>query len=203
MAGLNYTPRVLVIGGPNGAGKSTVAGGLLKDHFVLGEFVNADTIASGLSAFAPERAALAAGRVMLTRLKELAASRKVFAFETTMASRSFAPFLERLKSGEGYEVHTVFMFLATPELAIRRVRQRVRAGGHSIPDEVVVRRYGRGISNFVRMYLPLSTSFRVYDNSLIRRPNLVAWGTREAPVIVRPDVWERILEIADESSETA
>jgi predicted ABC-type ATPase len=92
------SPNIVVIAGPNGAGKSTTAPALLAGVLGVIEFVNADVIAQGLSAFNPEGAAMQAGRVMLRRLKELAASRASFAFETTLASKSFAPWIERIPS---------------------------------------------------------------------------------------------------------
>ena len=92
-------PLVVVIGGPNGAGKTTTAPRLLQQALEVSEFVNADVIALGLSAFRPESAALAADRAMLARLMVLAEVRADFAFETTLASRSFAPWLRRLRVG--------------------------------------------------------------------------------------------------------
>lgn len=94
-------PVVIVIGGPNGAGKTTSAHRLLPEELHVRAFVNADVIASGLSAFDPEGAAVEAGRIMLRRIKELGAQQKDFSFETTLASRTFAPFLRGLQS-EGY-----------------------------------------------------------------------------------------------------
>src|SRR5579872_2516519 len=98
------TPLVVVVAGPNGAGKSTTAPRLLRGALAVAEFVNADDIARGLSAFRPETVSLAAGRVMLTRLHALAAARVSFAFETTLASRNFAPWLRTLRA-QGYRVH--------------------------------------------------------------------------------------------------
>jgi predicted ABC-type ATPase len=135
--------------------------------------VNADAIARGLSGFEPERSAIQAGRIMLNRLRELAAARADFAFETTMASRSFAPWLARLSSS-GYQVHVVFVWVRSPEIAIRRVKARVRKGGHLVPDEVVRRRYAGGLRNFVSLYRPLAAAWRVYDNSRAGTPVLVA-----------------------------
>src|SRR3982750_1510524 len=103
-------PNVIVIAGPNGAGKSTLAPTLLRDTLNVPEFVNADTIAEGLSAFAPEDASFDAGRVMLGRLHELAAGRRSFAFETTLASRFYAGWLEQLKAS-GFRVSVVFLWL--------------------------------------------------------------------------------------------
>lgn len=79
-------PSVVILAGPNGAGKSTAAPELLQGELSVREFVNADVIARGLSAFDPDGAAIAAGRVMLARLDELAHQRESFAFETTLAS---------------------------------------------------------------------------------------------------------------------
>jgi predicted ABC-type ATPase len=170
-------PQIFVIGGPNGAGKTTTATRFLPEDVVVRQFVNADVIASGLSGFAPETVALQAGRIMLERLGELARQRQDFAFETTLASRTFAPFL-RQRQREGYEVQVIYVWLRSPELAVTRVAGRVRRGGHHVPPEVVTRRYWRGLSNFVRLYRPLADSWILCDNSdeeLI----LVALGERE------------------------
>jgi predicted ABC-type ATPase len=120
-------PSVVILAGPNGAGKSTAAPALLQGALAVNEFVNADVIARGLSAFDPDAAALAAGRVMLTRLRELAAQRTSFAFETTLASRTFAPWLRDL-AASGYDVHLFFLWLSSADLAIARVADRVRNG---------------------------------------------------------------------------
>src|SRR5688572_21351805 len=124
-------PLVVVLAGPNGAGKSTSAGLILRDALAVSEFVNADSIAGGLSAFRPETVALAAGRIMLARMRTLAAARADFAFETTLASRSFAPRLAAMKR-DGYEVHLAFLSLPSPDLAVARVAERVAMGGHDV-----------------------------------------------------------------------
>ncbi|HZL93888.1 MAG TPA: AAA family ATPase [Vicinamibacterales bacterium] len=113
-------PSVVILAGPNGAGKSTAAPELLQGELAVNEFVNADVIARGLSAFDPDRAAIAAGRVMLARLNELARQRESFAFETTLASRSFAPRLRALRKS-GYAIHLLFLWLSSPDLAVQRV----------------------------------------------------------------------------------
>lgn len=166
-----------MIGGPNGAGKTTISRAVIAETLGVAEFVNVDVIAQGLSGFDPARAAFQAGRVMLSRLRELADRHSDFAFETTMASRSFAPWLAR-RITDGYRLHVVFLWLNTPELAIRRVAGRVRRGGHHVPDEIIRRRYERGIANFVRLYRPLADAWRVYDNSDVGTPRLVAASVR-------------------------
>jgi predicted ABC-type ATPase len=136
-------PSVIVLAGPNGAGKTTASRVVLQDLTHVSEFVNADVIAQGLSAFAPENAALEAGRIMLARLHELAANRANFAFETTLASRSFAPWLEGL-IGSGYQFHLFFFWLPSPEFSIRRVENRVKMGGHYVDPATIGRRYTGG-----------------------------------------------------------
>jgi predicted ABC-type ATPase len=120
-------PKVVVLGGPNGAGKSTVAPELLRNTLGLKEFVNADQIASRLSAFNTEAVAFEAGRIMLGRVHEIARERSSFAFESTLASRTFHPFLLKLKA-DGYQVLVFYVALRTPELAVARVQHRVRMG---------------------------------------------------------------------------
>jgi len=192
----NDPPIVAVIAGPNGAGKSTTAPGLLAGVLGVAEFVNADVIARGLSAFDPEGAAIEAGRVMLTRLKELAASRASFAFETTLASKTFAPWIRRL-CAIGYEFHLVFLYLPSAEMAMERVADRVRSGGHHVSDEVVRRRYRGGIRNFFRLYRPLATRWRFYDNSDRSGPRLIAAGigANETQVAI-PEAWDEIKELS-------
>src|SRR5271165_5408705 len=137
-------PHLIVLAGPNGAGKSTAAPVLLTEAFKVSEFVNADVIARGLSAFKPEKAAIQAGRIMLARLHQLADERADFAFETTLASRSFVPWISKLIES-GYAFHLVYIWIPSPDMAIERVSGRVKHGGHSVPDETIRRRYLGGL----------------------------------------------------------
>ena len=132
-------PELILIAGPNGAGKSTAAPVLLREFLGVREFVNADVIAQGLSAFHPESTALEAGRVMLALLRHLTGQRHAVAFETTLASRTFAPWIEGLIRS-GYRFRLIFLWLPSPEMSIERVSKRVRLGGHSVPDETIRRR---------------------------------------------------------------
>jgi predicted ABC-type ATPase len=185
-------PSIVVLGGPNGAGKTTAAPFLMRDALGVREYVNADPIAAGLSAFAPESVAIEAGRVMLARLAELARLRTSFGFETTLASRSFAPWL-RLRLAEGYGVHLVFLWLASPELALARVARRVELGGHSVPDDVVQRRYAAGLRNFFGLYRPIMSTWQFYDNSDLPDPRLIATGQGDAAQVSQPDLWATIV----------
>src|SRR6266850_1609858 len=186
-------PQVVIIAGPNGAGKSTLAPVLLRDTFSLLEFVNADTISAGLSAFNAEAAALDAGRVMLTRLRELSTHKQSFAFESTLATRSYAPWISRLAQ-EGYEFHLLFLWLNTVELAIQRVAERVRGRGHPVSDDIIRRRYRRGLENLSQLYLPIADTWVVYDNSGAGSPLLIASGEKErSSTVVWPNVWQNVV----------
>jgi predicted ABC-type ATPase len=189
-------PLVVLIAGPNGAGKSTTAAGLLRGAIEVGEFVNADTIAQGLSSFRPESVAMAAGRVMLGRIRALASARQSFAFESTLASRSFAPWLRKLKS-EGYKVHIEFLSLSSPDLAVARVAARVRRGGHDVPEEVVRRRFTWGLVNLFELYLPVADSWQVLDNASLSGPRLIAAkGFGGSPKVQDEEAWQHLMEVA-------
>jgi predicted ABC-type ATPase len=166
-------PQVVVISGPNGAGKSTLAPFLLRDKLKLLEYVNADPIALGLSGFDPGSVSLKAGRVMMKRLRELAKQNKTFAFETTLAARSYAAWINKLR-GSGYNFQLSFLWLRSPDLAVHRVRERVRSGGHDVAEGVVRRRYEAGLKNFWTLYQPLAEAWSVYDNSASTEPIAIA-----------------------------
>jgi predicted ABC-type ATPase len=185
-------PSLVALAGPNGAGKSTAGPALLKDTLGITEFVNADLIAQGLSPFAPERAAVAAGRIMLERLRDLARRRATFAFETTLSGRTYARWIRGLIE-TGYHFHVIFLWLPSPEHALARVADRVRRGGHHVPDDVVRRRYHGGLRNFSALYRPLATTWRLYDNGRGAHPRLVARGrsTTELRILDEP-TWRRV-----------
>ena len=185
-------PSVILLGGPNGAGKSTAAPALLRGSLGVTEFVNADVLASGLSGFAPDPMAMTAGRIMIQRLRELAACRASFAFETTLASRSFAPWVARLVQS-GYVFRLVYLWLPNADVAVARVAERERTGGHHVPEETVRRRYDRGLRNFFKLYRPLAAVWRMYDNASVSGPRLIANGKGVAATRVRDSAtWDAI-----------
>ncbi len=186
-------PLVVVVAGHNGAGKSTTAQQLLQGALAVQEFVNADTIAAGLSGFRPESAAISAGRVMLERIKTLADLHVDFAFETTLASRSFAPWLRTLR-GSDHRTHLAFLSLPSADLAVARVAERVLSGGHAVPEDVVRRRFKAGLANFFTLYQPVFDSWQVFDNSVAARPRLVASRDgADAPVVLDEQAWATLL----------
>jgi predicted ABC-type ATPase len=185
-------PKVIVIAGPNGAGKSTLAPWILREAYAVHEFVNADSIAVGLSAFAPQSVAFAAGRLMLQRLHKLAAARRDFAFETTLSSRSFAPWLRQLQA-ERYEVHLIYLWIPQAEMAVERVMARVKEGGHHVPNEVVRRRYDKSLKNFFSLYGSFADSWIMLNNSTPSVPRAMAWRHKNGPVFSRKDgLWRQL-----------
>ena len=184
-------PQVIVIAGPNGAGKTTLAPFLLRDKLGVLEYVNADPIAQGLSGFDPGSVAVKAGRVMLSRLHDLAEQRKTFAFESTLAAKHYAGWIKKLRN-HGYAFQLMFLWLRSADLAVQRVRERVKAGGHHVPAQVVKRRYAAGVRNFLNLYQPLADTWAVYDNSNLPDPMIIAQGGRGGEQnIFHADLWKR------------
>jgi predicted ABC-type ATPase len=182
-------PDVIVLAGPNGAGKSTLATALFGGASPVRHYVNADTIARGLSEFHSEEMACEAGRIMLAHLKALAERKATFAFETTLATRGFAPWLGQLRQS-GYFFQLFFLWLPFADMAVQRVRDRVKLGGHSVPEETVRRRYQRGISNFFKLYRPIADEWRVYDNAQPSRPVIIAEGGGTIEQIIVKGSWD-------------
>lgn len=186
-------PHLVVIAGPNGAGKSTAAPGLLEGLLGIEDFVNADVIARGLSAYNPEGAAIEAGRIMLARLRELAADERDFAFETTLASRSFAPWIARLRAEQGYVFRLNYLWIPGPELSIGRIKGRVRDGGHHVPDDLVRRRYAGGLRNFFELYRPIADIWMMYDNTEPSARTVIAEGCgNDAVTVYDESTWKVI-----------
>ena len=192
----NTKPKIIMIAGCNGAGKSTLAPHLLRDAFGLKDYVNADTIAQGLSAYAPENAAIEAGKIMLRRLRELANRRKSFAFETTLASRFYVKFIEDLKP-QGFEFHLLFLWLESSELAVLRVRERVLAGGHDVPEKTIRRRYDRGLRNFFKLYQPIADNWMMYNSSSADKIELIAKHRKSETKIFDKEIWQKICKLAE------
>lgn len=153
-----------IIAGPNGAGKTTASFAILPEMFMCEEFVNADEIAAGLSPFHPEKVSIQAGRLMLERINTLLNAGATFAFETTLATKSYVNLIRRAHQ-LGYQVYLIFLALKSTDLAIQRVSTRVAEGGHHIPTEVIVRRFEHGLHNFFHRYVPVVDQWMLVDNS--------------------------------------
>jgi len=187
-------PRVVVFAGPNGAGKSTHADAILA-ALGIETFVNADYIARGLSGRHTDTVAFEAGRIMLNRLHQLGDAGADFAFESTLSSRSFAPFLRRLKA-QGYLVAIYYFSLANAQLAIRRVKLRVVLGGHDVPPDVVRRRFGRSLNNFFALYAPIVDEWALFDNSSSSQALPVATQFATQLTVTETATWQKLKKLS-------
>ncbi len=182
-------PDLYIIGGPNGAGKTTTAMRVFPRLGVT-HFVNADLIAQGLSPLNVESAARAAGRIMLDEMEARLAAGDDFALETTLASRTLAPFVKRCKAA-GYRFILIYVWLESAGLAVERVAKRVSAGGHNIPEDVIRRRYERGRANFFSLYKDLADEWTIVDNTPTLSVTVARMNDGEIEIL-QPQTWEII-----------
>lgn len=184
-------PRLFIIAGCNGAGKTTASYTFLPELLNVKEFVNADEIARGLSPFQPETVAFEAGRIMLKRINELIANGHDFAFETTLSTRSFVELCKRARE-KNYTIALVFFWLDSPQFAIERVKQRVSEGGHHVPEDTILRRYKRGLSNFLNLYKNLADYWYLYDNSKVDQELIAKGKLMKEDIIFNQSKWQNI-----------
>ncbi|WP_297976830.1 zeta toxin family protein [uncultured Capnocytophaga sp.] len=179
---MSKLPKLYIIAGCNGAGKTTASFTILPEILGCKEFINADEIAKGLSPFQPESVAVQAGRIMLARMDELLQKGETFAFETTLATKSYKQKIEWAQAN-GYEVTLLFFWLDSPNIAKERVAQRVAEGGHSIPLETIERRYYNGIANLFTIYIDIVDICYIFDNSEGRK-ELIAQKERHKDIVI-------------------
>ncbi len=168
------TKKIIIIAGPNGAGKTTFARSFLPQEAQCPRFINADLIAAGLSPFAPEQAAIKAGRLMLLEMDECARKGESFAFETTLAGLTYVGRIRQWRE-QGYHVSLFFLRLPDAETAIARVAERVLQGGHPIPEDVIFRRFEAGLHHFEHAYKAVVDAWAEFDN-VGEEPTLLKWG---------------------------
>lgn len=179
---MSKLPKLYIIAGCNGAGKTTASFTILPEVLGCKEFINADEIAKGLSPFQPESVAVQAGRIMLARMDELLQKGETFAFETTLATKSYKQKIEWAQAN-GYEVTLLFFWLDSPNIAKERVAQRVAEGGHNIPLETIERRYYNGIANLFTIYIDMVDIRYIFDNSEGRK-ELIAQKERHKDIVI-------------------
>lgn len=185
------SPEILVIAGPNGAGKSTCATRYLPAGMA---FLNADEVAKELPGYPSPAADMQAGRIILEQMDEHELRAESFAVETTLATRSLATRIIRLRQS-GYRFHLVYIWSPSADFSVRRVASRVRSGGHHIPEDTIRRRYSAGFKNFVRLYRPIADLWDVVDNTRPEGLRVVASGNLSAETMINdPEIWNLILE---------
>lgn len=184
-------PNLYIIAGCNGAGKTTASYTILPEMLNCKEFVNADSIAAGLSPFKPESVALEAGRIMLNRIHQLIEEKADFGFETTLAAKSYISLI-KIARESGYEISLLYFWLSSPEFAISRVAKRVRKGGHNIPKDIIERRYYRGISNLFKLYIPSCDNWMVIDNNSVSIV-VAQGGINTEKMVKNDDIWSIIV----------
>ena len=180
--------RLFIIAGCNGAGKTTASYTILPEILNCDEFVNADEIAKGISPFNPDKNSFQAGRIMLERIHYLRRSGNDFAFETTLSTRSYKGFITEAQK-EGYEVTLIFFYLNSVKLAIKRVKTRVIEGGHNIPENVIRRRYEKGLENFFVIFKSVVNSWILVDNSE-RNLQIIAERKNSYQKITNQETWD-------------
>jgi predicted ABC-type ATPase len=190
-------PNLYIIAGCNGAGKTTVSYTVLPEILHCKEFINADEIARGLSPFQPEKAAIAAGKIMLQRIDELINLKIDFAIETTLTTKSYIKMIEVAKQN-GYTVKLAYLWLNNVDLAIERVHARVKEGGHNIPEEIIRRRYKKGIFNLLNIFIFLCDYWLVFDNSSESFTFVAEGNNINAALIHNNKIWQLIKTKANE-----
>jgi predicted ABC-type ATPase len=185
-------PDVVIIAGPNGAGKSTLAPALARDTFGILDYVNVDTIAKGLSAFAPENASVQTEMVFRERLGKLSGGRRSFAFESTLSSDQLAPWLEKIKKKNFY-VSIVFLWLENVEIGIERVRLRDISVGNSIKEDLITRRHRKGLINFRNTYMKMADAWQVFDASRLYPTEIAGYTHRNGLQISDDVLWQRFV----------
>ena len=190
-------PRLYIISGCNGAGKTTASYTMLPEMLECSEFVNSDEFAKGLSPFNPEKASIQASRMMLMKIRYLLKKQQDFAIETTLATRTLLKIAKQAQMA-GYTVTLLYFWLNSPDLAIERVRARVEAGGHDIPEETIRRRYSTGIYYFFNLYAPICERWILTDNSQIPF-RVIAEGTKDEVINIRDEeTYSKIIAISEE-----
>lgn len=191
------TPVCYVIAGPNGGGKTTFAMEFLPRVAGCRNFINADLIARGLSPLNVENAAIEAGRLFICQIKAQVTAKRDFAFESTLAGTSYVRQLQNMRA-QGYAIRLYYLWIPSVSLTLRRIAERVRRGGHNIPDDVARRRYGKGLRNLFSFYLSLADYAAIFDNSSAE-PLLVYEREDSIERVIQPKTYSRIRRQAGEA----
>ncbi|MBU1261168.1 MAG: zeta toxin family protein [Planctomycetes bacterium] len=186
---------IYIIAGPNGAGKTTFAREFLPNYAHCPNFINSDLIAQGLAPFWPEKANIKAGKLVLEQIHEYAKQQIDFAFETTLAGKTYFRMLRKFKEN-GYKLHLFFLWIPDTKLAIARINSRVAKGGHNVPVQDVKRRFKRSIYNLFNLYMPILDFWILFNNTSIQ-PLPIAKGINQQVIIFNQVLFEKIKQSAE------
>ena len=186
--------NLLVIAGSNGAGKTTFAKNFLKKYPNCEQFINSDLIASGLSPIRPESASIEAGKFMLTKINKLMKEKQNFSFETTLSGKLYLRIFKMAKK-QGYQIHLVYLYLESPDFAIKRIKERVNHGGHNVDDKDVKRRFYRSLNNLFNLYWDIFDAIDIIDNSNIN-PTLIATIKNNKLILSKPHIFDKMKEMS-------
>ena len=188
-------PHIYIIAGPNGAGKTTFAEEFLPKYAHCPIFINADTIARGLSGFSPDATGLKAGRLLLEQIDSFALQKMDFAFETTLSGVTYLSKIKKLKE-KGYQIHLFFLWIPDVKLSLARVKSRVKMGGHNITEKVIRRRFYKGINNLFKLYRPVLDSWILFDGAG-SRPEKIAQEKLGKMSIFKQNVYDKIIRVVE------
>ncbi len=184
-------PNLYIISGCNGAGKTTASMTVLPETLQCHEFVNYDEMAKGMNPLNPDSARLMAAKLMLSRIRRLIAQKADFALETTLATKSYHALVQKARE-EGYTVQLMYFWLQSPELALVRIAERVKNGGHNVEEHIVRRRYSMGIRNLFKLYVPVVDYFILIDNSIVPREVIAEGNLHEAIKVYNEEKFKMI-----------
>ena len=193
-------PNLFIISGCNGAGKTTASMTVLPETLQCREFVNCDEMAKGLNPLNPDSAKVAAARLMLPRIRRLIAHDADFAIETTLATKSYHALVKNAQE-KGYDVKLLYFWLQSPELALQRVAERVKNGGHNVEELIVRRRYAAGIRNLFKLYLPVVDYFILIDNSVMPREVIAEGNIHDAVKVYNEEKFKKLRQYDNSKSE--
>lgn len=185
-------PECYIIAGPNGAGKTTFAREFLPKFMDCTLFINPDLIAAGLSPFDVDRAMLKAGRLVLEEISNCIRKQKTFAFETTLAGRSYARIIDLLHE-QGYQVNMFYLWIPSPDLSVKRIQQRVKEGGHNVPEEDARRRFHRSFWNLFNLYRKRIDILYFIDNSKAF-PKLIFLDNHNKIIVYEKELYDSLLD---------
>ncbi len=193
---MKNSPKLYIVAGANGAGKTTSSLSVFPEILKCKEYINADSIAKALSPFNPESVSIEAGKIMLNRINNLIFDKSDFAFETTLASKSILGIIKKAKSNN-YKIIILFFYLNSYKIAFQRVSARVKEGGHSIPRDVIERRYFRGVFNLMKTFINNCDFCSIVDNSS-SVPKMIAEvknNSKQIVTIHSSEEWKNIKKI--------